>query len=127
MTDAPHPEFRLAVVGAGSWGTTLAGLAAGAAGGESGGPTVLWAREPEVADSINHAHVNPLFLSDHRLPPTLRATTSIAEALDGADALIMAVPSQFFRSVFQRSSPGCRPPRPCSAWSRASSAARSSA
>ena len=62
MSDASHPEFRLAVVGAGSWGTTLAGLAAGAAGGESGGPTVLWAREPEVADSVNHAHVNPLFL-----------------------------------------------------------------
>ena len=84
MSDAPHPEFRLAVVGAGSWGTTLAGLAAGAAGGESGGPTVLWAREPEVADSVNHAHVNPLFLSNHRLPATLRATTSIPEVLDAA-------------------------------------------
>ncbi len=112
MTDEAHPEFRLAVVGAGSWGTTLAGLAAGAAGGESGGPTVLWAREPEVADSINLAHVNPLFLSNHRLPDALRATTSIAEALDGADAVIMAVPSQFFRAVFRGVVPRLAPTAP---------------
>src|SRR5206468_9014128 len=61
------------------------------------------------AESVNRAHINPLFLSNHRLPASLRATTSISEALDGADAVIMAVPSQFFRSVFREVAPRLAP------------------
>jgi glycerol-3-phosphate dehydrogenase (NAD(P)+) len=110
LTGASPRPFRLAVVGAGSWGTTLAGLAASDDAGPPGGPTLIWAREPAVVDSINDRHVNGMFLTDHRLPPTLRATTSIGQALDGADAVIMAVPSQFFRAVFREVAP-LLPPR----------------
>jgi glycerol-3-phosphate dehydrogenase (NAD(P)+) len=92
--------MRLAVVGAGSWGTVLASLAASP--DESGAASaMLWAREPEVAAAVNERHVNPIFLPGHQLDATLRATTSLGDALDGVDAVIMAVPSQFFRSVFR--------------------------
>jgi glycerol-3-phosphate dehydrogenase (NAD(P)+) len=110
VTGASPRPFRLAVVGAGSWGTTLAALAASDDAGPPEGPTLIWAREPAVVDSINDTHVNGMFLTGHRLPPTLRATTSIGEALDGADAVIMAVPSQFFRAAFREVAP-LLPPR----------------
>jgi glycerol-3-phosphate dehydrogenase (NAD(P)+) len=95
---------RIAVVGAGAWGTTLAAIAAAGAGPEDGGST-LWAREPEVADAVNDGHTNPLFLPGFPLPRSLRATTSLDDALDGADAVIMAVPSQFFRPIFREVAP----------------------
>lgn len=100
--DLEVDRLRLAVVGAGSWGTTLASLAARGVGADS---TILWAREPEVADAVNEQHANPLFLPGFALSTSLRATTSIDEALDGADAVIMAVPSQHFRSVFREVAP----------------------
>lgn len=98
-------ELRVAVVGAGSWGTTLAGLLASGSREGPGVRTMLWAREQEVVDSLNESHVNPLFLPEHPLPPSLVATRSFTEALDGADAVVMAVPSQFFRAVFREVAP----------------------
>jgi glycerol-3-phosphate dehydrogenase (NAD(P)+) len=111
MTTWDLPALRIAVIGAGSWGTTLAALAAHGAG-EDAGATVLWAREPEVVDTVNRSHTNPRFLPDYRLPPTLRATASLADALAGADAVIMAVPSQHFRSVFREVAPLLPPAGP---------------
>jgi glycerol-3-phosphate dehydrogenase (NAD(P)+) len=88
-------KHRIAVVGAGSWGTALAKLFA-----EKGVPTTLWAREHEVVDGIGAHHRNPLFLSDVDLPPALRATADVAEAVTGADVVVNAVPTQHIRAVF---------------------------
>jgi glycerol-3-phosphate dehydrogenase (NAD(P)+) len=87
--------MRIAVIGAGSWGTTIAALAA------RRHPTVLWARRPELADAMNTQGHNPDYLPDIRLPYGLRATSDVEEAVDAAEAIVMAVPSHGFRSVFE--------------------------
>jgi glycerol-3-phosphate dehydrogenase (NAD(P)+) len=85
--------MRIAVIGAGSWGTTLASLAART------NPVVLWARRPELAETINSTGENPEYLPGHRLPYGLRATSDPSESVEGADLLVMAVPSHGFRAV----------------------------
>ncbi len=85
---------RAAVVGAGSWGTTLANLLCG-----RGHAVRLWAFEPEVADEINRRHRNDLFLPDAPLLPALEATTDLGTAVDGADLVISAAPSHVVRKV----------------------------
>jgi glycerol-3-phosphate dehydrogenase (NAD(P)+) len=84
---------KVAVIGAGSWGTTVASVAAASA------PTVLWARRPALAQSIDTLHENPDYLPGVVLPETLRATASLDEAVTGAALVIMAVPSHGFRTV----------------------------
>lgn len=84
---------RVAVLGAGSWGTTFAKVLA-----DAGRDVVLWARRPEVAAAINECHANPDYLPGIELPPQLVATTDAARALDGVDAVVFAVPSQTLRS-----------------------------
>jgi glycerol-3-phosphate dehydrogenase (NAD(P)+) len=64
-------------------------------------PTVLWARRPELAAAIEADRHNPDYLPGLGLPPALRATGSLAEALDGAEVVVMAVPSHGFRSVLE--------------------------
>lgn len=91
--------MRVTVVGAGSWGTTMASMLAGNA------ETVLWAREPEVAEAVTVQRENPLFLAGHRLHEDLRASADLGEALAGAELVVMAVPSQFFRSVLEQAAP----------------------
>lgn len=83
------------VVGAGSWGTALAKHLA-----QSGHQVTLWAREPEVVDSIESDHVNHLFLPDARLPDHLQATSDLDRALKSAEVILSAVPTQFIRHVF---------------------------
>jgi glycerol-3-phosphate dehydrogenase (NAD(P)+) len=84
----------IAVLGAGSWGTTLASLLA------TKGETVrLWAYEPEVVESINRAHENPLFLPGVRLPAALRAHADPREAVHGATVIVSAPPSHAARRV----------------------------
>jgi glycerol-3-phosphate dehydrogenase (NAD(P)+) len=85
---------RIAVIGAGSWGTTVASLSAASI------DTVLWARRAELADAIERDHVNPDYLPDLALPQTLTATHDLEKAVAGADAVVMAVPSHGFRDVF---------------------------
>ncbi len=85
--------MRVAVVGAGSWGTTVAALAA------QNGDVVLWSRRAELADAINERHQNPDYLPDHELPDNLRATADLHEAVDGVDVLVMGVPSHGYRAV----------------------------
>lgn len=94
---------RVAVIGAGSWGTTLAALAASAA------PTQLWALEPDVVASVNEIRENTVYLPDIHLPATLRATASLPEALEGADLVIVAVPSQHLRRVIVQAAPSVPP------------------
>lgn len=91
--------MRISVVGAGSWGTTVAALAA------RSNPTVLWARRTELADTINSTAENPEYLPGFRLPYGLRATADLTEAVTDADAVLMAVPSHGFRAVAEAMAP----------------------
>jgi glycerol-3-phosphate dehydrogenase (NAD(P)+) len=88
-------EIRVAVIGAGSWGTTVAALAA------QNAPTTLWARRSELAKEIDQAHRNGDYLADFTLPSQLRATADLEEAVRQADVLVMGVPSQGFRSALE--------------------------
>ncbi|MGH3695130.1 MAG: NAD(P)H-dependent glycerol-3-phosphate dehydrogenase [Pseudonocardiaceae bacterium] len=83
---------RIAVMGAGSWGTTFAKVLA-----DAGRDVVLWARRVEVADAVSCQHGNPDYLPGVTLPVSLQATACAAEALDGADTVVFAVPSQTLR------------------------------
>ena len=87
---------QIAVIGAGSWGTTLASMCS------RHGPTRLWAREDEVVQEINTLHTNSFYLHGFRLPPSLRATRSLQEAVGGAEVVVMAVPSPYFRTVLEQ-------------------------
>ncbi len=86
------PE-KVAVIGAGSWGTTVAGLTAVHA------PTRLWARDAALAAAIDRDRINPRYLAGHLLPEGLGATHRIDEAVADASLVIMAVPSHGFRAV----------------------------
>ena len=89
-----HPEVRrVAVLGAGSWGTVFAKLMA-----DAGRDVVLWARRSEVAESVNDRHHNPDYLPGVELPLMLTATTDAAAALRDVDAVVFAVPSQTLRA-----------------------------
>jgi glycerol-3-phosphate dehydrogenase (NAD(P)+) len=91
---------KVAVVGAGSWGTAFATITA-----EKGVETVLWARRPDLADEINTRHQNASYLSGFDLPPSLTATPDPEKALHGAGVVVMAVPSHAFRQVFRAVAP----------------------
>jgi glycerol-3-phosphate dehydrogenase (NAD(P)+) len=91
------------VLGAGSWGTTVASLVA------RRHETILWARDPEVAKTIATEHVNPLYLPAFTLTPKLAATSDIEEATCGADLLVVGVPSSGFRRALVDAAPYMRP------------------
>ncbi|MGH9136054.1 MAG: NAD(P)H-dependent glycerol-3-phosphate dehydrogenase [Acidimicrobiales bacterium] len=95
--------IRVTVVGAGSWGTTVAHLAA------HNGPTTLWARRPELAKEIDTAHVNPGYLAGYDLHPDLRATGDMEEAVRDADVVVMGVPTHGFRDTLRAAAPYIRP------------------
>jgi glycerol-3-phosphate dehydrogenase (NAD(P)+) len=86
---------RIAVIGAGSWGTTIAAISARTT------DTVLWARRAELAETINRTRTNPEYLAGFGLPDRLEATSDLADAVTRIDALVMAVPSHGFRRVFE--------------------------
>ncbi|MBI2703931.1 MAG: NAD(P)H-dependent glycerol-3-phosphate dehydrogenase [Actinobacteria bacterium] len=85
----------VAVIGAGSWGTTVAHLTA------HNTETVLWARDESLADDINEKHQNSKYLAGHELHHAVRATASFSEAVSCADTLIMGVPSHGFRATLE--------------------------
>ncbi len=91
------------MIGAGSWGTTVAAIAAPRA------PTVLWARRAELAEQIDTVHRNLDYLPDHELPHQLRATSSLVDAASGAGLVVMAVPSHGFRAVLRSLAPHLPP------------------
>jgi len=82
---------KIAVLGAGSWGTALAALVS-----RHGHPTVLWGRDAAVIEAIDTRHENPRYLPGIALPEALRATTDLATAMDGAGWILVVVPSHAF-------------------------------
>ena len=88
---------RVAVLGAGSWGTTLADLLA-----RKGDEVRLWAFEPEVVDAVNRAHENPLFLPGRSLEPRLTAFGDAREAVRNAEVVVSVAPSHAVRAVLGR-------------------------
>ena len=88
---------KVAFIGSGSWGTATATLVAR----KETYDTVLWARRPELAETINLYHENPEYLPGLELPESLRATNDLEEALDKADVVVMGVPSHGFRGVLK--------------------------
>jgi glycerol-3-phosphate dehydrogenase (NAD(P)+) len=96
-------QLRVAVLGAGSWGTTVAALASHNA------PTILWARRADAAREINEAHTNARYLKQAKLPNSLRATDSIEEAVRDADVLVMGVPSHSLRETLAEAKKFLRP------------------
>jgi glycerol-3-phosphate dehydrogenase (NAD(P)+) len=82
--------MTVALLGGGSWGTALAAHL-----GRRGADVQLWVREPEIVDSIARSRRNAWYLADIELPTGVRATGDIAEALDGAALVVIAVPSEF--------------------------------
>ncbi|MEV2276331.1 NAD(P)H-dependent glycerol-3-phosphate dehydrogenase [Nocardiopsis sp. NPDC049922] len=98
-------KVRIAVLGAGSWGTVFANIIADAADQarveEPGSPeveVVLWGRRASVVDAINETSENPDYFPGITLNPRLRATADAAEALSEADVVVLAVPSQSLRA-----------------------------
>ena len=99
MEASSTPPASVAVIGAGSWGTTVAAIVSAHA------PTTLWGRNPAIVEAVASRHENPEYLPGIALPEHLRATTDLAEACVGAQVLIMAVPSHGFRAVLERAAP----------------------
>ncbi len=89
--------MRIGVVGAGSWGTTLADLLA-----RNGHHVHIWAREPEVVESINQHSVNQLFLPDAPLAPDLRADSDIGTVVRETELVVSATPSHAVRTLGTR-------------------------
>ncbi len=87
-------KLSIGVIGAGAWGTAIAKVLT-----ENGHDVVIWAREQEVADSINKTHMNSTFLPDVLLPEGLTATTDMVEAAQNRNMLFLAVPSPFLLSL----------------------------
>jgi glycerol-3-phosphate dehydrogenase (NAD(P)+) len=86
-------ELNVAVLGGGSWGTTVAALVTRNA------PVTLWARNSATVAEINTRHTNAVFLPGANLPEKLIATTAIEKAVHDADVIVMGIPSQNFREV----------------------------
>jgi glycerol-3-phosphate dehydrogenase (NAD(P)+) len=94
---------RVAVVGAGSWGTALANLLA-----RKGVPVVLWSHEADVAEGIEREHRNPRYLAEVALDPRLRATPEMAEAVEGAEVVVSVSPSHVVRAVMAQAARSMR-------------------
>jgi glycerol-3-phosphate dehydrogenase (NAD(P)+) len=84
--------LNTAVIGSGSWGTAFAKVL-----GDAGNDVVMWARRPEVAESIRTERRNPDYFPDLVLPASVRATWDIGEAISGADLVFLTIPSQTLR------------------------------
>ena len=85
---------RAAVLGAGSWGTTLAVLL-----DEIGHDVALWEFFPELAEAVSRAGENRRFLPGVRVPSSIRITSDLAEALEGASRVVFVTPSHTMRAV----------------------------
>ncbi len=101
-TDSSN-ELRVTVLGGGSWGTTVAHLAAHNA------TTRLWARDEGTVETINTQHRNMRYLADFDLHPDLTASTDFEDLVTNTDLLVMGVPTSAFRETCQRAAASLRP------------------
>jgi glycerol-3-phosphate dehydrogenase (NAD(P)+) len=95
---------RMAIIGAGAWGTSL-GIALARKGGHS---IRLWANEPDVVASIGERRVNEQFLPGFNLPEAIEATSDLSHAIEGAEIVVSVMPSQHCRALFERMAPTLR-------------------
>lgn len=96
--------MRVTVLGAGSWGTTVASLLS-----RRDHQTLLWARKQEVVDEINRDHRNSAYLPDAALPPRLTATADLEQAAGHAELLVVGVPTSAFRTTLEDVRPHLTP------------------
>jgi glycerol-3-phosphate dehydrogenase (NAD(P)+) len=96
--------MRVTVLGAGSWGTTMASVLC-----RRDHDVLLWARNPEVAAEVTGRHTNTAYLADAPLPHRLRATADLAEAAAHAELLVVGVPTAAFRETLERARPQVAP------------------
>jgi len=85
---------KVAVLGAGSWGTAIAFVLA-----ENGHDCLIWARRPEQTDEINDRHSNESYLPGIQLPAALKATSDLKEAVNHGGMIVLAVPTKAMREV----------------------------
>lgn len=97
-------ETKIAVIGAGSWGTTLANLLA-----KKGYPVTLWCYEEDLADRIPKTRVNDLYLPDVLLSENLQATNNLKRAVSNKQVLLFVTPSQATRQVLSQALPDLSP------------------
>lgn len=102
--------YRVAVMGAGSWGTALAALIA-----RHGHRATLWGRDADTVAAIDRTHENPRYLPGVALPDNLRATTDLTAALQNADLVLVVVPSHAFAETLHALAP-LRPAQAGVAW-----------
>ena len=96
-------QLRVTVLGAGSFGTTMAHLFT------QNAPTLLWCRRSEIAEQINREHRNEAYLPGFAISKALRATDSMEEAVREADVLVMGVPSHGMRAALEDVAKHIRP------------------
>ncbi len=92
--------MKITVIGAGSWGTAISGVAAAKAG-----EVILWSHDEPVPAGINERHMNPLYLTEYVLPRNVRATADFEEALCDTQGIIIVVPSPYIRSTIRGAAP----------------------
>jgi glycerol-3-phosphate dehydrogenase (NAD(P)+) len=97
------PKISVGVIGAGSWGTTVAAMTS------ANTTTRLWARRDELAAEINESHTNSRYLPDFTLPDQLTATCALDEIVATSDVIVMAVPSHGYREVAREVAAHLRP------------------
>jgi len=95
----PLPR-KIAVMGAGSWGTTFAKVMADAVA-ENGIMVQIWARRDDAARELNERHTNSRYLRDTKLPQNITASSDRQEVLAGADLVVLAIPSQSLRAELE--------------------------
>ena len=93
MSSQLNSAGTAAVLGAGSWGTALAQLL-----GRKGMRVSMWARETEVVESINHRHINDIFLPDIPLSENISASNKVTDVVADVDLVLCVIPTQFLRS-----------------------------
>lgn len=86
--------MKISIIGAGSFGTAMAVVCA-----RAGNEVLMWAHDPRVADALATQRNNPVYLSDVELDPSIRCTSSLAEAASFSETLFMIVPSHHYRQV----------------------------
>ena len=96
-------KLKVGLLGGGSWGTTVASLAA------KNADVTIWARDKNTVNEINTQHTNSKYLPDARLTRSLKANEEIEATVKNADVIVMGIPSQHMRSVLEKAKPYIRP------------------